>query len=191
MADIDARRCHLLSVVEYKNAFLQRGRQDCKLIWPTMGSFQHTSYGDVFPTWYISNTCFVLFKSLQIITGLQLQFLPATLDIIGHFLSGSSDVYDALHKAKWLSTVLNFYQLSSHLAPKKNSPIWSAITLAFSLPKWHSSGSVPYYGSTFFHYLGAYSSIYSIILANQQREKPMLTVLFNMALGLHLSYSIV
>ena len=53
------------------------------------------------------------------------------LDIIDHFLSGFTNVYDALHEAKWLLTILNFYQLSPQLAPKKNSPIWSAIKLTF------------------------------------------------------------
>ena len=96
-----------------------------------MGPFGHIPHGYVFPTWYISSHHFVLFKSLQILTGLELEFLSAPLDIIDHFLSGSTNVYDALHEAKWLLTILNFYQLSPQLAPKKNSPIWSAIKLTF------------------------------------------------------------
>ena len=103
-----------------------RDPMDCSL----PGSSIHGIFQARVLEWVAIAFSFVLFKSLQILTGLELEFLSATLDIIDHFLSGSTDVYDALHETKWLLTILNFYQLSQ-LAPKKNSSIWSAIKLAF------------------------------------------------------------
>ena len=99
---------------------------DCSL----PGSSVHGIFQARVLEWVAIAFSFVLFKSLQILTGLELEFISATLDIIDHFLSGSTDVYDALHETKWLLTILNFYQLSQ-LAPKKSSSIWSAIKLAF------------------------------------------------------------
>ena len=99
---------------------------DCSL----PGSSIHGIFQARVLEWVAIAFSFVLFKSLQILTGLELEFISATLDIIDHFLSGSTDVYDALHETKWLLTILNFYQLSQ-LAPKKSSSIWSAIKLAF------------------------------------------------------------